>query len=99
MRYVKKILISKYEADYINGVLCTTNRFGEDDTITSTAKFGNGVEMDIKLCGADNDYPWTEAVLFENGSEVCCTEVCEDFLGEWELEYNGDQYIVYVEVK
>ena len=60
MKYEKKILISRYEVDYINRLLRTTNRFGEDDTVTSTVKLDNGIEMDIKLCGADNDYPWTD---------------------------------------
>ena len=96
MKYEKKILISQKEADYINWLLNSTSEMGEDDTISHTTKFDNGIEVDVKLCGAD--YPWTEAVMFKNGSEVCCTEVCEDYLGEWEFEYNGDQYIVYVEV-
>ena len=98
MKYEKKLFISKKRADHINWLLNTTNGMGEDDTISDTAKFDNGIEIDVKLCGANDDYPWTEAVLFKNGCEVCCTEVCEDFFGEWEFEYNGDQYVVYVEV-
>lgn len=38
-----------------------------------TAIFGNGIEMDIKLCGVQYEdggfnKPWTEAVLFKNGT-------------------------------
>jgi len=98
MKYEKKILISQKEADHINWLFNMANEMGEDDTISHTAKFDNGIEVDVKLCGVDDGYPWTEAVMFKNGSEVCCTEVCEEYLGEWEFEYNGDQYIVYVEV-
>ena len=98
MKYEKKLLIFKKESDYISHLLSTTDSMSEDDTIIKTAKFDNGIEMDIKLCGAQDDYPWTEAVLFNNGSEVCCSEVSDEYVGEWELEYNGNQYVVYVEV-
>lgn len=72
--------------------------FGEDLIVTYSCKFGNtDVEMDIKLCGVyfedgESNLPWTEAVLFKNGSEVNYTEVCDEYFGEWELEYNGDTY-------
>ena len=54
--------------------------------------------MDIKICGADATEPWTEAVLFnENGGECCCTDVDEEFFGEWQIEYNGNDYYVDVQ--
>jgi len=65
-----------------------TLRLGEDDTIAYSADFGNGYEMDIKVCGvayeegSDNS-AWTEAVLFLNGAEIACTEVNDDLLGDW----------------
>ena len=75
--------------------------FDEDENFSLTADFGNGFEMDIKLCGvqyeegADN-LPWAEAVLFHNGSEVAVSEVSESFFGRWILEYDGEEYVVDV---
>ena len=71
---------------------------GEDNTITVTAVFPDGMKMDVKCCGCDNDPSWTEAVLFQDGSEVCCTDVEEEFLGPWELDDNGRRYIAIVSV-
>lgn len=74
---------------------------GVDFTYTETVRFENGMEADIKLCGVDYEVgtcniPWTEMVLFKNGSEVACTDVADDYFGMWEIEYNGDTYEVYV---
>ena len=90
------------EAEKINFLLSHTPAsskecFGEDSTITHTADFGGGVEMDIKLCGVqyregEDNTPWTEAVLFVNGAEACCSEPAEDYFGEWSLEYGGNTY-------
>ena len=68
----------------------------DETTVSFTAVFPDRIEMDIKLCGSDASAPWTEAVLFQNGSEICCSEPAEDFFGEWELEYNGVIYGVTV---
>ena len=74
---------------------------GEDSTIVYTARFDDGMEMDIKVCGVqfregENNRPWTEAVLFRDGSEVACTEPAEDYFGLWEIEYEGVKYSVLV---
>lgn len=58
-----------------------------------TAVFDEHYEMDLKVC-VPNDIEditegnplWTEAVLFYDGSELCCTEPADDYFGEWELE-------------
>lgn len=81
----------------------------EDETIIYTANFGNGIEMDVKCCGVQwNDYTdedieygetntaWSEAVLFDNGSEVACEYGEDDFSGEWRMEYDGDVYIANI---
>lgn len=97
MIYTQTITISKKLADKINNLLTTVNEdFGIDETIIHTANFGNGYEMDIKCCGSDDETAWTEAVLFNNGSEVCCSEPSDEYLGEWELETRDDKYIVNV---
>ena len=81
------------------------HKLGEDIAIVKTATFDNGVEMDIKCCGVqyneddESNTAWTEAVLFKNGSELCFTEPSDEYLGEWILEYNGDEYVVFVEIE
>lgn len=108
MRYEQKIKISKDEAEQINEYLhveptCADECLGEDIAITNTAVFDNGIEMDIKCCGVqyneddESNTSWTEAVLFKNGSELCFTEPFDEYLGEWILEYDGDEYVVMVE--
>ena len=84
-----------------------SDRLNEDDTFIKTAKFKNGMEMDIKCCGvqfddvydnpADNT-AWTEAVLFDpKGYEICHTDVSDEFLGDWELSDDNDNvYIAHV---
>ena len=73
----------------------------EDETITFTADFPEGMAVDVKVCGVqyregEDNRPWTEAVLFKNGSEVCCTEPGENFFGEWVLEDGENKYIVTI---
>lgn len=102
----RQIIVTKKEADEINALLKTEPKdesdcFGKNTIKSYTAEFDDGIEMDVKICGVQyeengNNTPWTEAVLFMNGHELCCTEVGEDFLGEWELEYDGTKYITEV---
>lgn len=100
MTYIKEIKITQKLADEINHLLTEIDEdFGEDLTITKTAVFDNGFEMDIKCCGCRDEVAWTEAVLFHNGSEVCCTEPCDEFLGEWECTNDVNTYIVNVVVE
>lgn len=78
--------------------------FGEDETITYTAVFRDGMEMDIKICkvefiDGECNTPYTEAVLFKDGYEVACSTPSEGLEGEWELEYNDVLYQVIVEVE
>ena len=75
--------------------------FGEDETIVFTARFDDEYEADIKVCGVQYEEggcntAWTEAVLFKNGSEVCCTEPEDTFFGTWEMEHNGQTFVVHV---
>lgn len=99
MRYEKKLMLSKKESDYINKMLGVTDGMGEDDTIVNTVEFDNGIEIDVKLCGCDDDYPWTEAVLFKDGMEVCFTDPHDLYFGEWDFQYRGDEYVVFIEAE
>ena len=60
-------------------------------------KFGiNDYEMEIQVCTSEDDI-WCQAVLFDNdGHELCCSDVDDTLEGDWELEYNGDKYIVNI---
>lgn len=55
--------------------------------ISWTVDFGHGYEVDLKVCSSIDDAPlWCEAVLFQYGSECCCSEIHNNLLGEWDLE-------------
>lgn len=69
----------------------------EDDTISYTVTFPDGVQMDIKCCGAQSESSWTEAVLFDKGgAEIGCSEPGDEFFGVWDLEDNGIRYVAEV---
>ena len=80
---------------------CESDCFGEDDTISYTAVFDHGYEMDIKCCGVHfeagvSNTAWCEAVLFHNGSECTSTLGEDSYLGDWELAYAGNVFLVHV---
>lgn len=76
--------------------------YGKDYTETYTVTFSNGIEMDIKLCCSNFDPEnktnplWTEAVLFDHGYEVACSEPDDEFFQIWELIYQNACYRVLV---
>lgn len=106
MEYQKTITIEPCRAAYIKELLTMTgkeiyDKYGlkRDETITETAVFeGTPYEMDIKLVIPmdEDDTPWTEAVLFRNGSEVCCTDVEDEFFGLWELNTDTNNFTVTI---
>jgi hypothetical protein len=101
MVYEQTIKIQQDHAEYIRKYAESKDLMGEDDTISKTAKFNNPgkYEMDIKLCGCQDDKPWSDAVLFnKNGAELTFTDVCDgaEFFGDWELEYENDKFIAHV---
>lgn len=62
-----------------------------------TAKFGGGVEADVKVCSADDRSLFVDAVLFHNGSEVALAGDPEYQLdGKCAFEFNGEEYVVEV---
>lgn len=106
MEYQKTIAIEPCRAAYIKELLTMTgkeiyDKYGlkRDETITETAVFeGTPYEIDIKLVIPmdEDDTPWTEAVLFRNGSEVCFTDVEDEFFGPWELNTAHDNFVVNI---
>lgn len=110
MKYEKIIEISKEQLTQIDKYLtteptCEDECFGENETITNTAVFPDNIEMDVKCCGvrydenATSNTAYTEAVLFKNGCEVCCSEPSDEYAGIWTLEYNNNEYTIIVEEK
>lgn len=93
---IKQDLSPEYDLEDIR------ERYDEDYTESYTAKFEDGIEIDIKLCNSDFDEEemsnplWTEAVLFRNGCELCHTEVSDEFFGLWELSDGKNTYHVIV---
>lgn len=101
VQYYQKVEITNSESNRIQGFLYAvrgSDYQGEDNTITHTARFPDGMEMDIKCCGSDDASSWAEAVLFDHGSEVACSEVCESYLGTWTLEHDGILYVTEVAI-
>lgn len=76
--------------------------YGKDYTETYTARFDDGIEVDVKVCmgdpydGSEVNPLWTEAVLFRNGFEQCASEPGDELFGEWEMECDGNTYVVEV---
>ena len=106
--YNKTLYITRRESEIIHKYLtveptCEKECLGEDETISNEVVFPDGIRMAIDVCGVQyrenepTNTAWTQAVLFsKEGSELTCTDVCEDYLGTWELEYEGRTYSVTV---
>lgn len=106
-RYVNNeqtVILSKKEADFINQLLTMTGdeiykKYGlkRDETISHTVKFQDGIEADIKLVICEDDVPYTEGILFQNGAEITCTECNDHYIGTWTFEALGNNYVVNIE--
>lgn len=66
-------------------------------TYTITVQFHDKMEMDIKACSGQ----WSEAVLFDDGHELGCTDVSDSDspLGEWSVDDGADIYIATIELE
>lgn len=86
--------INKNYAERIKKYLRGAEVQGDGSSLSKTAKFSDGFEMDIRCCGGKDD-SWTEAILYDNtGKEVVATEPCDGFTGCWELK-DEDTNTVY----
>lgn len=64
-----------------------------------TVRFDGSYEADVKVCSGDSsqkDPLWSEAVLFLDGRQVCCTDAGDQIAGEYELEHDGNRFVVDV---
>lgn len=88
------IYVSKPYAERIKKYLRGAEAQGDGSSLSKTAKFSDGFEMDIRCCGGKDD-SWTEAILYDDtGREVTVTEPCDGFTGCWELK-DEDANTVY----
>lgn len=99
--YTKDYYIEQSEHELCKTLLSMTGNqiydkygFKRDETITSTVIFTDHFQMDIQLVICDGDSkPYVQAILFENGCEVACSDVLDELLDEYKLEYNATIYI------
>jgi hypothetical protein len=63
--------------------------------LSLTAKFGNGIEADIKVIDTDTG-PWIDAALYDNGEEVVIVDPQYTLLKKHSFEYNGIKYVAQV---
>lgn len=97
-------VISQKRADFINRLLKLTGEeiyaiygFKRDETDTETIDFPDGTIIDVRLVICENDEPYTEAIMFRDGHEICCSDTEDRFMGTWELEDdNGNVYSVNI---
>lgn len=97
----KTIYISEKYAETIEKYLRGKELQGLDATLSETATFPDGFDMDIRCCGTDVD-SFTEAILYDRkGKAVALTDPCDTFTGCWELEdeTTGTTYRVHVMTK
>lgn len=97
----KTIYISEKYAETIDKYLRGKELQGLDATLSETATFPDGFDMDIRCCGTDAD-SFTEAILYDRkGKVVALTDPCDTFTGCWELEdeTTGTTYRVHVMTK
>lgn len=97
----KTIYISETCAETIEKYLRGEELQGMGESLSETATFPDGFDMDIRCCGTEDD-SFTEAILYDSeGKEVALTEPCDTLTGCWELEDDttGTKYRVHVMTK
>lgn len=94
----KTIYISEKCVKTIEKYLRGEELQGMGVSLSETATFPDGFDMDIRCCGTKDD-SFTEAILYDRkGREVALTEPCDAFTGCWELDDDstGTTYRVHV---
>lgn len=94
--YVETLRVSTQELNSI--YTCVFAKSDKDANIAHTARFPDGMEMDIAACGGceGNKTGWTEAILFKNGNECACSDAEEKYEGIWDLNNRGVLYFSVV---
>lgn len=97
-------MISQERADFINRLLMLNSDeiyalygFKRDEVITEDCYFDDGSKAEIRLIICEDDKPYTEGILYQNGREVCVTDPDDEFICTWDFEDdNGNKYIAKV---
>lgn len=99
-KYSQVVIAPKALTRLVLGYLNPNRTFERhESTLSLTAIFLDGRQMDIKCCPGDKTpgSAWTEAVLFdEHGAELGCTEPCDEFFGLWQIVQEDVVYEVEV---
>lgn len=101
VEYSKKeatITITQAQLNQINRYLEGIDHLPEGESITYTAKFDDGMEMEVSCCGRDSKCAYTVAQLFYRGNEVEYSKEFNSYDGIWTLFYAGIAYNVLIEV-
>ena len=70
---------------------------GQFETILcKTVKFHDKIEGDVKICNGDTG-PWMELVIFDNGSELTCSDVGDVSFGKLVSVHDGEEFSVDVQ--
>mgnify|MGYP006872976638 CR=1 FL=1 len=92
----REIILDEANYGLIQKYLSGHKRLPLDQTVTYTARFDGGYEMDVKCCGGGDECAWAEAVLFKDGYEVGLSDPEEEYLGLWEIQADGMTFITNV---
>ena len=104
MEYTAEIKISGKRDAYLKKALAYPGQMDRDEVYAESVYFEDGMyAVDVKAVGCGDEEPaWTEAVLFKREpgttsySELSCTDVGDEFTGEWELYGDGHSFKVAV---
>lgn len=101
MEIKKKIYISKETDDKAARFLNAKTEKdyqGSDLVISLPVDMGDGIVMEVRCCGCDNDVSYAEIVLFSHGCEVnlCAVNNATRFCGMWRIDYHGISYVLEV---
>ena len=100
-KYTQIIEIPKKDYELYSKLLTMTGNeiyakygFKRDETFTYTANFPNNTECDVKLVICENeDKPYIEAILFQNGCEIAVSDVGDNIIDTWTL--TDDNNVIY----
>lgn len=88
VHYIEKHIVEEYTALMTaKSVDYTAKKIPKYATVYSTTvEFGDGYEMDISVCSAIDGQPlWSQAVLYQHGSEIAYTDPDDSLVGIWKL--------------
>ncbi len=108
MIYRRKLKVPSHIADEMTRIVneADSSVKGGGVEYCEDVLFDDGRFMTIQVCASENpseESCWTQGVLYERSGndpvvayELTCTDVGDSFLGEYHLDYDGNEYIVEV---